>query len=391
MENCKRQRAFLIILDSLGAGALPDAGSYGDTGSNTILSLIKSKNFNCPNLTKAGLFNIPTLNCGRETASPFAAYGYAAERSAGKDTIAGHWEIAGVITDRPFPVYPEGFPPEVIKTFEAAIGTSTLCNRPYSGTEAIKDYGAEHLKTGYPIVYTSADSVFQLACHESLYSVEKQYAMCQKAKSILSGVHGVARVIARPFAGEPGAFYRTAGRRDFSLEPSGETILDIISREGMEVISVGKIANIFSDRGITKSFHTSSNAEGIEYIKRLQREDFRGLCFINLVDFDAVYGHRNDVDGYALALSEFDAALGEIVKNKREGDFCIVTADHGCDPATPSTDHSREYIPILCFGDGIKPVNIGARTTFADIGCTVCEFLGAPPPGNGVSFLEIII
>ncbi|MDD4124973.1 MAG: phosphopentomutase [Eubacteriales bacterium] len=387
----KNGRVFLIILDSVGAGELPDAASYGDEGSNTILSISKSPYFNCPNLTKAGLFNIPSLKCGREVVTPSAAYGNAAECSAGKDTVVGHWEIAGIITDKPFPVYPAGFPKEVVEEFENTIGTKTLCNKPYSGTEVIGDYGELHLKTKYPIIYTSADSVFQIACHESVYSIGEQYEMCLKARTILQGEHGVSRVIARPFAGEPGAFYRTANRKDFSLEPAGDTMLDIIYRAGYDVISVGKIKNIFSGRGITKSYHTSSNAEGIGYIKQLQHEDFCGLCFVNLVDFDMIYGHRNDIDGYARALSEFDAALGEITENQQENDLYIITADHGCDPATPSTDHSREYIPILCFGNGIKPVPIGTRDTFADIGCTVCGFLGTDYPENGKSFLEKIL
>lgn len=385
-----KKRVFLIILDSAGIGELPDAGNYGDEGSNTLLSASKSPFFDCPNLIKAGLFNIEGLNDNSTVCTPFAAYGKAAEKSAGKDTIVGHWEIAGIITDRPFPVYPEGFPMEVIGEFEKAIGIKTLCNKPYSGTEVIKDYGSEHLKTGYPIVYTSADSVFQLACHEDIYPVEKQYEMCEIAREILKGDHAVARVIARPFAGSEGNFYRTSNRKDFSLTPEDDTILDLVNLSGYDVIGIGKIYNIFSGRGITREYHTSSNAEGIEYIKQLQKEDFSGLCFANLVDFDMLYGHRNDVDGYAKALSEFDRALEEIVGNTAEGDLYIITADHGCDPGTPSTDHSREYVPVLCFGKGIKPKNIGVRDTFADIGATVCDFLGTRKPINGISFLDEI-
>jgi phosphopentomutase len=386
-----KKRVFLIVLDSAGAGELPDADLYGDAGSNTFLSLTKSAYLNIPNLTKLGLFNLPTLECGRAAAKPCGAYGYSAERSAGKDTIVGHWEIAGVRTKRAFPVYPEGFPDEVIRAFEKAVGTKVLCNRPYSGTEVIKDYGEEHIRTRYPIVYTSADSLFQIAFHTGVYPVPELYEMCEKARALLKGKHGVARVIARPFAGEPGKFYRTTDRRDYSLTPKTDTILDLVNAAGMDVISVGKIENVFSGRGITESHHTSGNAEGIECIKQLQKKDFCGLCFVNLVDFDQLYGHRNDIDGYAKAMTEFDKALDDVFANMREDDLYIVTADHGCDPATPSTDHSREYIPIICFGKRVKPGFFGRRSTFSDIGCTVCDYLGVPRPANGRPFLNKII
>ena len=349
-----KKRVFLIVLDSAGAGELPDADLYGDAGSNTFLSLTKSAYLDIPNLTRLGLFNLPTLECGRAAAKPCGAYGYSAERSAGKDTIVGHWEIAGVRTKRAFPVYPEGFPDEVIRAFEKAVGTKVLCNRPYSGTEVIKDYGEEHIRTRYPIVYTSADSVFQIACHTGVYPVPELYEMCEKARALLKGKHGVARVIARPFAGEPGGFYRTTDRRDYSLTPKTDTILDLVSAAGME-------------------------------------KDFCGLCFVNLVDFDQLYGHRNDIDGYAKAMTEFDKALDDVFADMREGDLYIVTADHGCDPATPSTDHSREYIPIICFGKRVKPGFFGRRSTFSDIGCTVCDYLGVPRPANGRPFLNKII
>jgi len=384
MKSAKR--VFLIVLDSAGVGELPDAAAYGDEGSNTFLALTKSAKLNIPNLTSLGLFDLPTLNCGRSTASPLGAYGYAAEVSAGKDTIVGHWEISGIHTKRAFPVYPDGFPEDLTQSFEKLIGTKTLCGMPYSGTEVIKKYGEEHMRTGYPIIYTSADSVFQIACHTSVYPLEELYAMCEKARRMLKGKHGVARVIARPFAGEPGAFYRTTDRKDYSLTPKGDTILDLVSRAGMDVISVGKIENVFSGRGITEAYHTSGNTEGIEYIKKLQHKDFNGLCFVNLVDFDMLYGHRNDVDGYAAAMTEFDNALSEIFENMREDDLYIVTADHGCDPSTPSTDHSREYVPIICFGKRVKPGFIGRRRTYSDIGKTVCEYLGAPPTAHGRSF-----
>ena len=385
MKNDKR--VFLIVLDSAGVGELPDAAAYGDAGSNTFRAITKSKKLKIPNLTSLGLYDIPTLGCGTKTASPKGAYGYAAECSAGKDTIVGHWEIAGIHTKRAFPVYPEGFPEDVVKSFEKLIGTKILCNKPYSGTEVIKDYGEEHIRTGYPIVYTSADSVFQIACHTGVYPLEKLYEMCEKARRMLRGKHGVARVIARPFAGEPGSFYRTTDRRDYSLTPSADTILDLVSGAGMDVISVGKIENVFSGRGITESHHTSGNTEGIKYIKELQKKDFCGLCFVNLVDFDQLYGHRNDVDGYAAAMTEFDGALTDVFANMRENDLYIVTADHGCDPSTPSTDHSREYIPVICFGKKVRPGFLGRRRTYSDIGRTVCDYLGAPAPAHGRSFL----
>lgn len=387
----RRKRVFLIVLDSAGVGELPDADLYGDVGSNTFMALTESAKLDIPNLTSLGVFNLPTMECGRAVEKPCGAYGYSAERSAGKDTIVGHWEIAGIRTRRAFPVYPNGFPAEVIEKYEKLIGTKVLCNKPYSGTEVIKDYGEEHLKTGYPIVYTSADSVFQIACHNDIYPVPKLYELCEKARAMLKGEHGVARVIARPFAGEPGAFYRTTDRRDYSLTPRSDTILDLISGAGMDVISVGKIENVFSGRGITESHHTSGNAEGIEYIKQLQKKDFCGLCFVNLVDFDQLYGHRNDVEGYAAAMTEFDRALTHVFANMREDDIYIVTADHGCDPSTPSTDHSREYIPILCFGKNVKPGFLGRRATYSDIGCTVCDYLGAPKPKNGRSFIDKLI
>lgn len=393
MEENKQtdRRVFLIVLDSCGIGELPDAALYGDEGSNTVLSLTKSKYLNVPNLTSLGLFNLPTLDYGRGIASPIGAYGYSGEASKGKDTIVGHWEIAGIYTPKPFPLYPDGFPNDLVERFERAIGTKILCNKPYSGTEVIKDYGEEHLKTGYPIVYTSGDSVFQIAVHNDVYSEEKLYEMCEIARDMLHGEHNVARVIARPFAGKIGEFYRTSGRRDYALTPTEDTVLDKISAKGLDMISVGKIENVFSFRGITESHHTSGNTDGIENIINLQKKDFNGLCFVNLVDFDMLYGHRNDVDGYAKALNEFDDALDTIFANMRENDIYIVTADHGCDPATPSTDHSREYIPILCFGKNVKKGYLGKRNSFADIGCTVCEYLGADMPALGQSFLNNII
>lgn len=388
LENIKR--VFLIVLDSLGAGFLPDAESYGDAGSNTLLSVSRAKNFHCPTLVSAGLFNLPGLEEAGGTPSPFAAHGRAGEESVGKDSIVGHWEIAGLVTKTPFPLYPDGFPKEDITAFESSIGHKTLCNKPYSGTQVIKDYGGEHLRTKSPIVYTSADSVFQIACHEEIFPVEQQYENCLKAREILSGVHAVARVIARPFSGEPGFFYRTENRRDFSLPPTGETILDKLYSAGKDVIGIGKVVSIFSGRGFTREIHTANNTEGIEKILDCQKSSFNGLCFANLVDFDMIYGHRNDIEGYAAALGEFDRALGDILKNQAPGDVYIITADHGCDPATPSTDHSREYVPILCFGAGVRPSNIGTRKTFADIGATVCELLGAPPPEHGESFLNLL-
>lgn len=381
---CKR--IFLIVLDSLGIGALPDAEAYGDAGSNTLASISSSPAFRADTLQRLGLFNIEGVACRAGVKAPLAAYGRCAERSRGKDTTIGHWEIAGLVSEKPLPTYPHGFPQEVLEAFSRATGRGVLCNRPYSGTQVIQDYGREHLKTGKLIVYTSADSVFQIAAHESLVPPEELYDDCRRARAILTGEHAVGRVIARPFTGEYPHFTRTSNRHDFSLEPPGATMLDVLQEQGLATIAVGKISDIFAGRGVSRAIPTKGNADGMAQTRRLADEDFRGLCFVNLVDFDMLYGHRNDVDGYAAALSAFDQWLAGFLPLLREEDALILTADHGCDPATPSTDHSREYTPLLVYGEQIAPVPLGARASFADIGKTVLALLGAEGPIAGERF-----
>lgn len=384
------RRIFLIVLDSLGIGALPDAAAYGDAGSNTLLSISRSTAFRADTLQKLGLFQIEGVSSRGGAAAPQAAFGRCMERSRGKDTTIGHWEIAGLISPRPLPTYPNGFPPEVLEAFTKATGRGILCNKPYSGTQVIKDYGREHLETGKLIVYTSADSVFQIAAHESFVPPEQLYEYCRKARALLTGKNAVGRVIARPFTGEYPHFSRTANRHDFSLEPPGTTMLDVLQAQGFDTIAVGKISDIFAGRGIARAIPTRGNADGIAQAQRLVNEDFHGLCFVNLVDFDMLYGHRNDVDGYAAALAAFDSWLTDFLPLMREDDALILTADHGCDPATPSTDHSREYTPLLVYGAGIAPVPLGTRQSFADIGKTVLALLGAEGPIAGESFAQMI-
>ncbi|MBE6672109.1 MAG: phosphopentomutase [Ruminococcaceae bacterium] len=382
------KRVFLIVLDSVGIGALPDAKLFGDEGSNTLRAVRSHPDFNCPNLERLGLFNIESVEGGVKT--PLGCYARMAEASMGKDTTVGHFEIAGVICPKPLPTYPEGFPPEVIEEFEKRTGYGVLCNRPYSGTEVIRDYGREHLATGKLIVYTSADSVFQIAAHEDRVSIEELYRVCEIARRMLVGEHGVGRVIARPFAGEH-PFYRTSRRHDYSLEPPAWTLPDLVKAQGMDSISVGKIYDIFAGRGFTASYRTANNKEGMQAVLSLVKSDFEGLCFVNLVDFDMVYGHRNDVSGYAKALNEFDTALGELMPQLRKDDLLVITADHGCDPSTPSTDHSREYTPLLVYGNSVKSgVNLGTRETFADIAATLSEYLGLQERFAGQSFLKEI-
>ena len=369
-------RIFLIVLDSFGTGELPDADLYGDVGSNTLASIAKSKYFHAPNLTRLGLFG----------ESEIAAHGKMGEKSFGKETIVGHFEIAGAIVDTPLPYYPDGFPAEIIEEFSRITGRGVLCNKPYSGTEVLTDYGEEHMRTGELIVYTSADSVFQIAAHEDIVPTDELYDICKKARAMLCGKHAVGRVIARPFVGEPGNFTRSAGRHDYSLLPPKTTMLDILKENRLDVIGVGKISDIFSGRGITRSIPTKSNAHGLEVTSGLSVENFRGLAFVNLVDFDSVYGHRNDVDGYARAVSEFDAWLGDFMETMGRDDLLIVTADHGCDPATPSTDHSREYVPLLVYGKEVKPCSLGVRECFADIAATVLDIFGSHERLDGESF-----
>ncbi len=384
------KRAFLIVLDSLGVGEMPDAAVWNDEGSHTLNAIRTSFKFACPSLTELGLFNIDGLTGGVN--SPRTCYARMKESSKGKDTTIGHWEIAGLYSPNPLPTYPEGFPKEVIEAFEKQTGRGTLCNRPYSGTDVIRDFGEEHLKTGKLIVYTSADSVFQIAAHEDLIPVEELYKYCEIARSIMTGEHGVGRIIARPFAGEY-PFKRTARRHDYSLLPPATTMPDILKEKGFDVISVGKIYDIFAGQGFTQSHPTTNNEDGMDKTLAIAKQDFCGLCFVNLVDFDMVYGHRNDVDGYAQALTAFDRRLDELLPLLREDDILIITADHGCDPSTPSTDHSREHTPMLVYGEKLKKgKNLGTRESFADIGATVLDWFGVSSDKiYGTSFLKEII
>ncbi len=365
-------RVFLIVLDSFGAGNAPDAAAFGDEGSNTFKACFDSGKLNIPNMKKLGLFNIDGVDFGEREKKPLGAYARLVEESAGKDTTIGHWEIAGIISEKPLPVFPDGFPDEVIKEFERRTGRKTLCNKPYSGTEVIKDYGAEHMKTGALIVYTSADSVFQVAANENVVPVKKLYEYCEIARDILKGDYAVGRVIARPFVGtSPENFARTSNRHDFSLLPPSKTMLDILKDNGKDVLSVGKIIDIFAGQGVTEFVRTVSNADGMIKTAEFQKKDFDGLCFVNLVDFDMKYGHRNDVAGYTNALNEFDIALGDFMKNMREDDVLMLTADHGCDPSTPSTDHSRECVPLIICGNNVKSGNLGTRKGFTCIAKTI--------------------
>lgn len=386
-------RIVLIVLDSAGVGAMPDAGDYGDEGSNTLGNIAaKVGGLNLPNLGVMGLGNIIPIEGVPPVVEARAAFGKMAERSAGKDTTTGHWEIAGIILERPFPTYPDGFPPEVIREFERRIGRSVLGNKVASGTEIIKELGAEHMKTGRPIVYTSADSVFQIAAHEEVIPLAELYRMCQIAREMLVGPHAVGRVIARPFIGEPGNFTRTANRHDYSLPPPTPNLLELIVQAGQSVVGVGKINDIFAGQGITRSIHTENNLDALEQIVQQVRQPQRGLLFANLVDFDMVYGHRNDIEGYARALEQFDQYLPQVIAELQPTDVLMITADHGCDPTTVSTDHSREYVPLLIFGETIRPnVNLGVRSTFADLGATVIDLLGAGQLPVGQSMAKQIL
>lgn len=382
------KRVFLIVLDSFGIGEMEDAADYGDKGTSTLRSVFASPEFSMPNMTQMGLFNMDGVDFGNPVANPTARIARMKEASRGKDTTIGHWEIAGVLSKKPLPTYPNGFPEDVLKAFSEATGRGILCNKPYSGTEVIKDYGDEHVKTGKLIVYTSADSVFQIAAHEDVVPVETLYEYCRIARKILQGEHGVGRVIARPFIGADGNYTRTPKRHDFSLEPPATTMLDQLKENGKAVISVGKIKDIFAGRGITDFVYTKGNEEGIEKTLSYLDQDFEGLCFVNLVDFDMLYGHRNDVDGYAKALHYFDSKLPEIIGKLREDDVLMITADHGCDPGyKESTDHSREHTPFLMYGAKVTPGNLGTRETFADIGATVLDYFGIKPAFDGTSML----
>ena len=384
------KRVFIIVLDSCGCGEMPDAYKWHDEGSNTLGVIRKNKNFNCPNLIDMGLFNIETVGGGID--KPTGSFARLKEESMGKDTTIGHWEIAGLVSEKPFPTYPNGFPKDIIEQFENKTGRKTLCNKPYSGTEVIKDYGEEHIKSGALIVYTSADSVFQIAAHEDVVPVQELYRYCEIAREILQGEHAVGRVIARPFNGSY-PFTRTANRHDFSLVPPKNTMLDLLKKEGLATISVGKIYDIFAGKSVSESNRTSSNHEGMEVAINIQKRDFEGLCFVNLVDFDMKYGHRNDIDGYALAMTDFDIQLKEFEKGMKDDDVLIITADHGCDPATPSTDHSREYVPMLIYGKHIKSgVDLKTRNTFADISATILDYFGVDKKDTkGTSFLKEVL
>ena len=383
------KRIFIIVLDSLGIGAEPDAADFGDVGANTLRSVSAGKGFAIPHLLEAGIGNLDGVDYLPRTDKPTAALARLQERSRGKDTTIGHWELAGVVSPTPLPTYPNGFPAEVLDAFTQATGRGVLCNKPYSGTEVIKDYGEEHLKTGKLIVYTSADSVFQIAAHESLVPPEQLYEYCRAARKILQGEHGVGRVIARPFEGE-WPFRRTTNRHDFSLIPP-RTMLNAISEQGQAAIGVGKINDIFAGSGVTESIPTRGNTDGLAKTLALADRDFQGLCFVNLVDFDMLYGHRQDPDGYAAALAEFDRWLPDFLAKLGPEDVVFITADHGCDPSDQSTDHTREYVPLLALGQGIRSVNLGTRSTFADLAATVCELLGVAFETPGESFAAAIL
>ena len=387
------KRIFLIVLDSFGIGALPDSEHFGDVGVNTLRSCATSRKLHIPNMIAAGLGNIDGVECLPKVDTPLGACARLTEASMGKDTTIGHWEISGIISPNPLPTYPEGFPKDVLDAFEAATGRGVLCNLPYSGTDVIRDYGKEHMETGKWIVYTSADSVFQVAAHEDVVPLEELYEACRKARQILRGKHGVGRVIARPFVGSPEeGFRRTSNRHDFSLEPPAETMLDAVKGAGLDCLAVGKIHDIFAGRGDTEYVFNKSNRDGMAHTDDFAARRFNGLCFVNLVDFDMAFGHRRDIDGYANALSEFDAWLPGFLAKLGPEDVVMITADHGCDPAyTATTDHTREFVPLLVLGKQVKPVNLGTRASFADIAATVTELLGVPFSTPGRSFAGEIV
>lgn len=386
------KRVFLTVLDSVGIGEMPDAADYGDAGSNTLAAAASSEFFSMPNMEKLGLFQIDGVSCGPRKKEDFqGAVGRMTERSRGKDTTIGHWEIAGMVSEQPLPTFPNGFPEELLAEFSRETGRGVLCNRPYSGTEVIKDFGRKHVETGDLIVYTSADSVFQIAAHEAVVPVEELYRYCEIARRLCTGKYAVGRVIARPFEGE-WPYQRTARRHDYSLMPPKKTMLNYISEAGLDVLAVGKINDIFAGSGVTEMVRTANNGEGIDRTLQFAARDFHGLTFTNLVDYDMLYGHRNDVEGYAKALSYFDSRLPELLHAMREEDILMITADHGCDPSTPSTDHSREYTPLVIAGAPVKAnVNLGTRSTFADIAATILEYLGVEGKTDGTSFLSEIL
>ena len=387
------KRIFLIVLDSVGAGEAPDSAAFGDAGAHTLRSCFDTGLLNLPNLQEAGIGNIDGLGFLGPVDAPTGAVARLQEVSAGKDTTIGHWEIAGVVSENPLPTYPDGFPEEVLSAFREATGRGVLCNKPYSGTAVINEYGDEHVRTGDLIVYTSADSVFQIAAHEDVVPLEELYEDCRKARAILRGKHGVGRVIARPFVGSGNGHYtRTTNRHDFSLEPPRATLLDAVKAAEQDVIAVGKISDIFAGQGVTEKILTKGNTDGLQKTLALADRDFTGLCFVNLVDFDMLYGHRRDPKGYAAALNEFDAWLPGFLAKLGHDDLVMITADHGCDPCfLKTTDHTREYVPLLILGEGVRPVNLGTRRGFADIAATAAGLLGAELETPGVSFAEAVL
>ena len=372
----KAKRVFIIVLDSVGIGYAPDAADFGDHGANTMKRISASDKFNIPNLIKMGLGNIDGVDYLEKTDAPMAAVARLREKSNGKDTTTGHWEMMGIISERPMPTYPNGFPKELLDEFSKRVGRGVLCNKPYSGTDVIRDYGKAHVDSGDLIIYTSADSVFQIAAHEELVPPETLYEYCRIARELLTGEHAVGRVIARPFVGTEGNYKRTENRHDFSLTPPAKTAMDAIGESGLEVISVGKIYDIFSGAGIKKSLPTHNNTEGMATLLEVQKTDFNGLCFANLVDFDMLYGHRQDIDGYAAALTAFDSWLPTFLAGMNEDDVLMITADHGCDPGDQSTDHTREMVPLFLYGKGVEPKNLGTILGFDSIGSTAAKLLG---------------
>ena len=386
------RRIFLIVLDSFGIGELPDAAEFGDVGSNTFRSITKSAEYDTPQMSKLGLFNIDGIDYMEDVEHPAGSFGRLAEVSKGKDTTIGHWEIAGVVSQRALPTYPDGFPEKLLEEFSRLTGRGILCNKPYSGTEVIKEYGEEHLKTGDLIVYTSADSVFQVAAHEEVVPIEELYRVCEIARELLQGEHGVGRVIARPFTGEAGNFTRTPRRHDYSLMPPGTTMLDVLKKAGYATKGIGKIYDIFAGKSISDSIRIQNNVDGMEKVIAMMEEDFKGLCFVNLVDFDMIYGHRNDIDGYAKAASVFDKQLVQMIDKMKDTDIVMLTADHGCDPGFAGTDHSREYVPFLVYGKDIKEgINLGTRSTFADIAATIQDIFEVKQETAGNSFKNQIM
>lgn len=387
------KRVFLIVLDSLGIGGMPDAAQFGDEGSNTLLSISKSDRFSVPVLFELGLFNIDNITCGTKAISPKASYARVMEKSNGKDTTIGHWEISGVESEQALPVYPNGFPKEVLDKYTQLTGKKVICNKPYSGTQLLDDYGDEHMQTGDLIVYTSADSVFQVAANEKIVPIADLYNYCQIARDMLTGEHAVGRVIARPFVGEKkGEFKRTSNRHDYSLKPPKKTVLSYLQDKGLDVIGVGKIYDIFDGEGVTEQIKTTSNANGMDVTMELAKRDFEGLAFINLVDFDMAFGHRNDIDGYANAATEFDAQLKMLLPLLKEDDILMITADHGCDPGTPSTDHSRECVPLIVYGNNVKENNnLGTITSFAHIGATIADYFKVEADLDAPSLLSKLL